>query len=152
MGRAAVDGVCRAADTSWGLDDVAAARQPTTSGPPGTLRRTSHDRPGPMTGPAPLPPHAAARSPRLYLDDAGAAPVLAEARRARGAVPDGSPASPHREGRAARAALDAARDRAAGALGRGAREVVFCASGTEAVNLALLGAGRRLARGRSVVT
>jgi len=29
---------------------------------------------------------------------------------------------------------------------------VFCASGTEAVNLALLGAGRRLARGRSLVT
>jgi cysteine desulfurase len=33
-----------------------------------------------------------------------------------------------------------------------ARELVFCASGTEAVNLALLGAGRRLPPGRSVVT
>jgi len=33
-----------------------------------------------------------------------------------------------------------------------APEVVFCSSGTEAVNLALLGAGRRLPRGRSLVT
>jgi cysteine desulfurase len=78
--------------------------------------------------------------------------VLDAARRAREAAPAGNPASPHAEGRAARAALDAARDRAARALGSGAREVVFCASGTEAVNLAVLGAGRRLPPGRSVVT
>jgi cysteine desulfurase len=89
---------------------------------------------------------------RLYLDDAGAAPVLDEARRARASVPDGNPASPHAEGRAARSALDAARDRAAAALGCRTSEVAFCASGTEAVNLAVLGAGRRLAAGRSVVT
>lgn len=31
-------------------------------------------------------------------------------------------------------------------------DVVFCASGTEAVNLAILGAGRRLPKGRSVIT
>jgi cysteine desulfurase len=78
--------------------------------------------------------------------------VLAAARLARQAAPPGNPASPHAEGRAARAALDAARDLAAAALGREAREVVFCASGTEAVNLAVLGAGRRLPEGRSVVT
>jgi cysteine desulfurase len=78
--------------------------------------------------------------------------VLDAARRAREAAPAGNPASPHAEGRAARAALDAARDRAATALGRETREVVFCASGTEAVNLAVLGAGRRLPPGRSVVT
>jgi cysteine desulfurase len=71
---------------------------------------------------------------------------------ARAATPPGNPASPHREGRLARAALDAARDRAAAALGVASADVVFCASGTEAVNLALLGAGRRLAAGRSVVT
>jgi cysteine desulfurase len=78
--------------------------------------------------------------------------VLAAARRARETAPPGNPASLHAEGRAARAALDAARDLAAAAVGREAREVVFCASGTEAVNLALLGAGRRLPPGRSVVT
>jgi cysteine desulfurase len=78
--------------------------------------------------------------------------VLDGARRAREAAPAGNPSSPHTEGRAARAALDTARDRAAAALGREAREVVFCASGTEAVNLALLGAGRRLPPGRSIVT
>ena len=78
--------------------------------------------------------------------------MLLAARQAREAAPAGNPASPHAEGRAARAALDAARDRAAAALGRGADELVFCASGTEAVNLALLGAGRRLPAGRSVVT
>jgi cysteine desulfurase len=78
--------------------------------------------------------------------------VLAEAAAARGAAPTGNPSSPHSEGRRARAALDEARDRAAAALGAAAAEVVFCASGTEAVNLALLGAGRRLSRGRSVVS
>ena len=52
----------------------------------------------------------------------------------------------------ARAALDAARDRAAAALGVSSAEVVFCASGTEAVNLALLGAGRLMGPQRSVVT
>jgi cysteine desulfurase len=78
--------------------------------------------------------------------------VLEAARRAREATPPGNPASPHAEGRAARDALDAARDRAAAALGCEPREVVFCSSGTEAVNLAVLGAGRRLPPGRSVVT
>jgi cysteine desulfurase len=89
---------------------------------------------------------------RVYLDDAGGAPVLEAARAARLGAPDGNPSSPYAEGRAARAALDAARDRAATAVGVEARELVFCASGTEAVNLAVLGAGRRLPPGRSVVT
>ena len=89
---------------------------------------------------------------RIYLDDAGSAPILAAAREARLQAPAGNPASPHAEGRAARAALDAARDLAAGALGTESRRMVFCASGTEAVNLALLGAGRRLPVGRSIVT
>jgi cysteine desulfurase len=78
--------------------------------------------------------------------------VLAPARRARAAAPAGNPSSPHAEGRAARAALDAARDGAAAALGCEPRSVAFCSSGTEAVNLAVLGAGRRLPPGRSVVT
>jgi cysteine desulfurase len=89
---------------------------------------------------------------RIYLDDAGGAPTLAAAALARAGAPAGNPASPHAEGRAARAALDAARDHAAASLGVTARDIVFCASGTEAVNLALLGAGRKLPAGRSVVT
>jgi cysteine desulfurase len=64
----------------------------------------------------------------------------------------GNPSSPHAEGRAARARLDEARDRAAAALGTAAREIVFCASGTEAINLAVLGTGRRLAPDARVVT
>lgn len=67
-------------------------------------------------------------------------------------APAGNPQSIHQEGRAARGALDRARDRAAAALERPALDLVFCGSGTEAVNLALLGAGRRLPRDRAVVT
>jgi cysteine desulfurase len=68
------------------------------------------------------------------------------------AIPTGNPSSPHGEGRAALAALDRARDDAARALGVEAAEVVFTSSGTEAVNLALLGAGRRLPPDAPVVT
>jgi cysteine desulfurase len=56
-------------------------------------------------------------------------------------VPTGNASSPHTEGRAARAALDRARDLAADALGAQRLEVTFVSSGTEAVNLALFGAG-----------
>ena len=89
---------------------------------------------------------------RIYLDDAGGAPVLAAARDARCAAPTGNPSSPHAEGRSGRGALESARDRVGAALGVGGRKVVFCGGGTEAVNLAVLGAGRRLPSGRSVVT
>ena len=51
-----------------------------------------------------------------------------------------------------RAAIDSARDRAAAALGVGPGGLVFCSSGTEAVNLALLGTARKLAAGHRVVT
>ncbi|MBO0706453.1 MAG: aminotransferase class V-fold PLP-dependent enzyme, partial [Candidatus Dormibacteraeota bacterium] len=90
--------------------------------------------------------------PRLYLDDLGSAPLLEVARRERLEAPAGNPQSIHHEGRVARAALDRARDRAAAALECSAQDLVFCGSGTEAVNLALLGCGRRLPRSRSVVT
>ena len=87
---------------------------------------------------------------RIYLDDAGSAPVLPEVREALRNVPDGNPSSPHSEGRAARAALDHARDVAAAALGVRRTEVTFVASGTEAVNLALSGA--RLPKSGRMVT
>ena len=48
--------------------------------------------------------------------------------------------------------MDRARDDAAAALGASREEIVFCGSGSEAVNLALLGAARRLGRSARVVT
>jgi cysteine desulfurase len=81
---------------------------------------------------------------RIYLDDAGSAPVLTEVAAALRDLPDGNPSSLHAEGRAARSALDRARDTAAVALGADRSEVTFVSSGTEAVNLAIFGAARRL--------
>src|SRR5213594_2021115 len=81
---------------------------------------------------------------RIYLDDAGSAPVLPEVAEAVRGVPAGNPSSPHAEGRAARAALDLARDRAAEAIGATRLEVTFFSSGTEAVNLAIFGTRGRL--------
>ena len=81
---------------------------------------------------------------RLFLDDAGSAPVLPAVVAALRDVPPGNPSSPHTEGRAARAAVDRARDLAAQALGAERTEVTFLSSGTEAVNLALFGVGGRL--------
>ena len=78
--------------------------------------------------------------------------MLEEVRAALARLPEANPQSPHAEGRAARAALDAARDQAAAALGASPGDLVWCSGGTEAVNLALLGAGRRLPPGRRVVT
>jgi len=89
---------------------------------------------------------------RIYLDDAGSAPVLTEVTAALGAVPAGNPSSPHTEGRAAHAALDHARDTAAQALSADRTEISFTASGTEAVNLALFGAARRLSKSGAIVT
>jgi cysteine desulfurase len=89
---------------------------------------------------------------RIYLDDAGSAPVLPEVRRALGDLPEGNASSPHAEGRAARAALDRARDAAAAALGVHRGEITFVGSGTEAVNLALFGAAARLSSRGAIVT
>jgi cysteine desulfurase len=76
---------------------------------------------------------------RIYLDDAGSAPVLPEVASALTELPAGNASSPHTEGRAVRAALDRARDSAAAAMGAARSEITFVSSGTEAVNLALFG-------------
>src|SRR5712692_794017 len=89
---------------------------------------------------------------RVYLDDAGAAPTLPEVVQALGGIPDGNPSSFHREGRAARASLDAARDHLAAALNASRTVITFTASGTEAVNLAILGAAHRLPAHATVLT
>jgi cysteine desulfurase len=93
------------------------------------------------------------RAPRrVYLDDAGAAPILPEVAQALRDIPDGNPASLHAEGRAARAALDSARDRLAAAIDAHRLEITFTSSGTEAVNLALAGAARRLPKYATILT
>ena len=89
---------------------------------------------------------------RIYLDDAGSAPVLPQVAEALRELPQGNPSSPHAEGRSARASLDRARDIAAEALGANRTEICFTASGTEAVNLALFGATRRLSDHGLIVT
>jgi cysteine desulfurase len=52
----------------------------------------------------------------------------------------GNPSSLHRAGREARAAVDAARQQTADLLGATSAEIIFTGSGTEADNLALVGA------------
>ena len=65
----------------------------------------------------------------------------------------GNPSSLHQAGRQARDAVDAARDGIADRLGARASEIIFTAGGTEADNLALLGAARALqGRGRHIIT
>lgn len=65
----------------------------------------------------------------------------------------GNPSSPYRFGHEARLAVERARQRIAEFLGCRPEELVFCASGTEADNLALRGAAGALrGRGRHIVT
>ncbi len=91
----------------------------------------------------------------LYFDHAATTPVRPEVVDAM--VPFlglrfGNPSSTHRWGREARAALDEARERVAGCLGARADEVCFTSGGTEADNLAVLGAYHAVApKGRTVV-
>jgi len=89
---------------------------------------------------------------RIYLDDAGSAPVLSEVAMALRDVSGANPSSLHAEGRSARAALDRARDRAAAALNAERTEITFTSSGTESVNLALFGVAQRLAKNGVIVT
>jgi cysteine desulfurase len=80
---------------------------------------------------------------RIYLDHAATTPLLPEAAEAMApwlARDHGNPSSLHAEGRKAKAALDEAREALAKALNCEFGEVVFTSSGTEAANLAILGA------------
>ncbi len=91
----------------------------------------------------------------IYLDHNATTPVAPEVARAVAAAVEtvwGNPSSEHPPGRAARAALEQARGQVAGLLGCAPAEIVFTSGGTEANNLALLGAARvRRERGRRVV-
>lgn len=92
----------------------------------------------------------------IYLDHSATTPVRAEVLDAM--MPFfgprfGNPSSTHRWGREARVALDEARERVARALGASADEICFTSGGTEADNLAVIGAWRSLRdRRRAVVS
>ena len=85
------------------------------------------------------------KPPPIYLDHAATTPVreeVFEAMRPFFGPRFGNPSSTHRWGREARAALDEARERVARCLGARPDEVCFTSGGTEADNLAILGAWR----------
>lgn len=85
----------------------------------------------------------------IYLDYQATTPLAPEARDAMlpwlaGPDADGfaNPHSPHRAGRAAAAIVEVARDQVAALLPPGGR-VIFTSGATEALNLAIIGSGRR---------
>lgn len=91
----------------------------------------------------------------IYLDHAATTPVRPEVLEAM--LPFygprfGNPSSVHRWGREARTALDEARERVARCLGATADEICFTSGGTEADNIAILGAWRaRRDEGRNAI-
>lgn len=91
-----------------------------------------------------------------YLDYAATTPVLPEVTDAMVGVlrgDFGNPSSVHAYGRAAREIVEDARDRVASAIGASPAEIVFTGGGTEADNLALKGATRKLrGNGNHVIT
>src|SRR3954468_17645719 len=91
----------------------------------------------------------------IYLDHAATTPVreeVFEAMKPFYGPRFGNPSSTHRWGREARAALDEARERGGRGLGARPDEICFTSGGTEADNLAILGAWRALkAKGRTAV-
>ena len=80
---------------------------------------------------------------RIYLDHAATTPLRTEARESMLPWLDhgyGNPSSLHYEGRKAKDAIDHARETLSNALGSLFAEVLFTSSGTEAANLAIIGA------------
>ncbi|HVV14887.1 MAG TPA: cysteine desulfurase family protein [Candidatus Paceibacterota bacterium] len=84
----------------------------------------------------------------IYADAAAATPVSGEVRRelVRLLGLFGNPGGLHAEANEAKRELDAARERTAAAIGAHADEIVFTSGGTEANNLAVFGALRRMLR------
>ena len=93
---------------------------------------------------------------RVYLDHNATTPIRPEVRALFLETLDrlgGNPSSVHRSGRAARMLLDEARSRTAAALFVHEDEILFTSGGTEAANLAVLGAARARRRtGRFATT
>lgn len=92
-------------------------------------------------------------SERDYFDHAAGAPLVEVARGAMDAVwrLPGNPSSLHTAGRSARRLLEESRETLAGCLGAHPTEIVFTSGGTEANNLALLGASSRPGRPRLAI-
>jgi cysteine desulfurase len=93
---------------------------------------------------------------RIYLDHAATTPVRPEVRDAMlpflGEQAFGNPSSAHSFGRSARAAVEHAREQVAAATGAEPKQVFFTSGGTEADNLAVLGAAAaRAGRGAELV-
>ncbi len=93
--------------------------------------------------------------PQVYLDHAATTPVRPEVLDAMlpylGSEAFGNPSSAHHFGRAARAGVERARQQVAEALGAEPGHVVFTSGGTEADNLAVIGAARAARkRGRAM--
>jgi cysteine desulfurase len=82
--------------------------------------------------------------PLVYLDNAATTPVRPEVLEAMlpylGREAFGNPSSPHRFGRTARAGLEEAKRTIAECLGAEPNQVIFTSGGTEADNLAVIGA------------
>src|SRR6267378_1234892 len=80
----------------------------------------------------------------VYLDNAATTPVRPEVLEAMlpylGPEAFGNPSSPHRFGRAARAGIEEAKRTIAEVLGAEPHQVIFTSGGTEADNLAIIGA------------
>src|SRR5262245_20178334 len=80
----------------------------------------------------------------VYLDNAATTPVRREVLDAMmpylGPEAFGNPSSAHRFGRAARAGIEQAKRQVAAALGVEPNQIVFTSGGTEADNLAVIGA------------
>jgi cysteine desulfurase len=91
----------------------------------------------------------------IYLDHAATTPVRPEVLEAMAPFYGprfGNPSSLHRWGREARTALDEARERLANCIGARSDEMCFTSGGTEADNIAILGAWRaRKGEGRNAV-
>lgn len=94
-------------------------------------------------------------SSRIYFDHSATTPLDPRVLEAMGPFLSGAygnPSSLHQEGRAARAAVDKARAQVAALIGAEPDEIIFTASGTEADNLALIGAVRASGKPGHVVT
>jgi cysteine desulfurase len=94
-------------------------------------------------------------NPRIYFDHSATTPLDPRVLAAMGPFLGGAfgnPSSLHQEGRVARQAVETARAQVASLIGAEPNEIIFTASGTEADNLALVGAVRACDKPGHVVT
>src|SRR5579871_5183299 len=92
---------------------------------------------------------------RIYFDHSATTPLDPRVLAAMGPFLGGAfgnPSSLHQEGRMAREAVEAARAQVAALIGAQPKEIIFTGSGTEADNLALIGAVRASGKPGHVVT